>query len=44
MVKDWDHGDAVIVEHQLPTVQQWGTDKVYSVYLPMLFSHNGRAR
>jgi hypothetical protein len=31
--KGWDHGDAIIIEHQLPNQQAWGNDKVYSVYL-----------
>jgi hypothetical protein len=33
VVPAWDHGAAVVVEHLMPAVQHWGTDRVYSVYL-----------
>lgn len=33
VAKGFDHGDAIIIEHELSTEQAWGSNKVYSVYL-----------
>jgi hypothetical protein len=33
VLKDFDNADALIIEHQLPNQQAWGSNKIYSVYL-----------
>ena len=33
LVQSRTDGNAIVIEHQLPTQQAWGSDKIYSVYL-----------
>ena len=33
LVQSRTDGNAIVIEHQLPTQQAWGSDEIYSVYL-----------